>query len=149
MHCNILPEGRVLYLNAVCEQGGSWSPPVKTLAVLSIKNYGIVSTHLGNIMPPGATIGQQAKKLAPILDFGEDAKALVNQCAACATLFQTRHIALCDLSAAMYFDFPELPEVLASEQTRDRKKGFAGDLVLVHMHGDLPLRTPWLLQERG
>jgi hypothetical protein len=136
MKGDILPEGRVVYLDVVRELRGSWSPAIKTLAVLSIKNYGIVSTHLGDIVPSVAATLQQCQTLAPTSDFGEDAKALVKQCAACATKFQTRHIALCDLSAAMYLDFVQLPEALTAEKDEDGKRGFAGDLVLMHMHSD-------------
>lgn len=57
---------------------------------------------------------------------------LMRQCAAYASRYQTRHIALCDLSVAVYLDFAQLDQ----GGTGKKAGGFAGNVVLMRVHAE-------------
>jgi hypothetical protein len=112
----------------------------RTLAVLEMKNFGVVKDEMGGIMAAKVSSVQEAQSVAPSssVRFQDDSVFLVRQCAAYATRFETRHIALCDGSVAIFMDFTQLPEALRKARMNDPESpgGFAGDIVLLHTQTD-------------
>ncbi|KAK4122181.1 hypothetical protein N657DRAFT_672787 [Parathielavia appendiculata] len=107
---------------------------------MEMKNFGVVSKQMSNIMPAGVASVQQARNLAANLKirFLRDAKQLLKQSAEYARQFRTRHVALCNFKVAIYFDFAQLPEVLADNEgvTVNEEGGSVGDFVLMYPHKD-------------
>ncbi len=126
--------GRAVVLEAVNLNQATAKP----LAVLQLEGLGAVQDRLDLIMV-AEVARQDAEALAPTSKplFKADGLVLVKQCAANAVLFGTRHVAMCDWSVALYFDFAQLPQVLqAAEPETDSKTKTegrsAGDFVLMH-----------------
>jgi hypothetical protein len=161
MRCEVHPEdGRAVRVDILLEVEDTNTLMTKTLAVMEMKNFGVIKDEMGHIMAAKVASVQEAQKLAPTskVRFAEDSMLLLRQCAAYAARFKTRHVALCDWSVAIYLDFPQLPEALAENddqgQGKERKDkgdkekegkdegkaqeegGFAGNYVLMYAQTD-------------
>jgi hypothetical protein len=133
--CEVHPEkGRevrvdmILKLKETVVKAGKTISTFKTLAVMEMKNFGVIKDEMGHILAAKVASVQQAKKLAPTskVRFHDDSMLLLRQCAAYATQYKTRHVALCDWSVAVYLDFAQLPEILAAKEEKDGGKGKTG-----------------------
>jgi len=137
VRCEVHPEdGRAVRVDLVLEAENTETKTVKVLAVMEMKNFGVIKDEMGHIMAAKVASVQEAQKLAPTskVRFLDDSMFLLRQCAAYATKFKTRHIGLCDWSVAIYLDFAQLPEALAAkeEQEVEDDGGFAGNFVLMY-----------------
>ena len=140
VRCEVHPEeGRAVRVDVVLQAVNLKDAKLnKTLAVMEMKNFGVVKGELENIMAAKVSSVQEAQKLAPKSEvlFTDDSMLLLRQCAAYAAKFKTRHVALCDWSVAIYLDFSQLPQALKAAELEEGKTrtegGFAGDFVLMH-----------------
>ena len=107
----------------------------KTLAIMEMKNFGVIRDEMSHIMASKVASVCEAERVAPTskVRFQDDSMLLLRQCAAYASKFGTRHVALCDWSVAIYLDFAQLPESRRRQQTDG---GFAGDYVLMYAQTD-------------
>jgi len=100
-----------------------------TIAVMEIKGFGLVRDQVGGILYARVDTIEKAKKVKPrsAVQFKGNSKLLLKQCATYARRYGTRHVALCDWSVAVYFDFKQLAEA---------GQNSAGDYVLCQLHTD-------------
>jgi hypothetical protein len=126
-------EGRAVRVDIVLGIRGPET--VETLAVMEMKNFGVIQDEMHSIMAAKVTSVQKARKTtskSPNLFRRNQPKLLLRQGAAYALRFKTRHVALCDWAVTLYLEFPELDKALLNQKNGSS----AGRYVLMHAQTD-------------